>query len=258
MTPNVPSLGGPSGPRQGRPPGVDEDLTKPVNGNALETAPPAGQPWLGFDVAGVRAVEHAAVPTLVFDLEVDDQSDREVFAVALTIQIMLEPVKRGYDDATRARLIELFGEPGRWATTARQMMWTTQSVMVNAFRGKTNVDIPVHCSYDLELAATKYFSELPDGEVPLVMHFNGSVYYSDPGGRLQVIQIPWDTVAEYRMPVAVWRQMINLHYPYRTWVPVSHETLDRLGEVKAERGRHTFDDTIADLIDESDRGEEGT
>ena len=247
--PAVPSFGGPAGPRE-RPPGVDQDLN--ANGNALETAPPPGQPWLAFAVAGVHPVEHAAAPTLSFTLDVDDRSGREVFAVALTIQLQIEPIKRSYDDETRERLAELFGEPGRWATTARRMVWSTESVLVQAFTGSTSVQVPVLCNYDLELAATKYFSSLPDGEVPLVWHFNGSVYYQAADERLQIVQIPWDTVAEYQMPVATWRKMIDMHYPHRGWVALESDTVERLGRLKAARGSHTIDQTVAELLDEAE------
>jgi hypothetical protein len=239
-----------------RPPGVDAEFEPLGNGDASETQPPTDQPWLKFEIGGVRALEHSAAPTLVFKLDIEDRSGRDIFAAALTLQIMFEPVKRGYDDSTRERLAELFGEPGRWGTTARQLMWTTESVLVSDFKDRTSVDVPVLCNYDLELAATRYFSELPDGEVPLVIHFNGSVYYAEPDGRLQIVQIPWDTVAEYRMPVSAWRQMIELHYPFRTWVPLSSETLDRLRKTKIARGAHTYDDTIAGLIDATPEDEE--
>lgn len=249
MSPGVPSLGGPTGPRE-RPPGVEADLGN--NGNPLETTPPPGQPWLAFAVSGVRAVEHAAAPTLIFTLDVDDRSGQEVFAVALTMHIHIEPIKRSYDEETRAKLIELFGEPRRWAKTAGRMLWSIESVLVHNFKGSTSVEVPVLCNYDLELAATKYFSSVPDGEVPVAFHFNGSVYYSDTDDRLQIVQLPWDTVADYQMPVATWKQMIDLYYPYRGWVPLHSETMERLERFKAERGRHTFDETIAELLRESE------
>ena len=47
------------------------------------------------------------------------------------------------------------------------------------------------CNYDLELAATKYVYSLPDGEVPLSMHFTGTVFYRGEDGRMQIVQIPW-------------------------------------------------------------------
>lgn len=248
--PEVPAFGGPAGPRE-RPPGVEADTGL---GGGIETAPPPGQPWLAFAVSGVRPVEHAAAPTLSFTLDVDDRSDREVFAVALTIQIQLEPIKRSYDDETRERLKELFGEPGRWATTARTLVWSTESVLVPNFTGSTSVQVPVLCNYDLELAATRYFSALPGGEVPLVWHFNGSVYYQGEDDRLQIAPIPWDTVADYQMPVATWREMIDAHYPHRGWVALDASTVERLGRLKGDRGNHTIDQTVSELLDEAEAG----
>ena len=246
--PEVPSWGGPVGPKE-RPPGVDADISASA---ALETAPPPGQPWLAFEISGVRPVEHAAAPTLSFTLDVDDRSGREVFAVALTIQIQLEPIKRSYDHETRERLSDLFGEPGRWATTARRMVWSTESVLVHAFTGSTSIEVPVLCNYDLEIAATRYFSSLPGGEVPLVWHFNGSVYYQAPDERVQVAPIPWDTVADYQMPVEAWRAMIDEHYPRRSWVALDTGTVDRLGKLKGARGNHTIDQTVSELLDEAE------
>ena len=56
----------------------------------------------------------------------------------------------------------------------------------------------VLCNYDVELAAAKYFHSVTDGEIPLAFHFNGSIYYSGDEGRLQIVQVPWDTVADFR------------------------------------------------------------
>ena len=55
--------------------------------------------------------------------------------VALTIQLMIEPARRSYDDATRERLVELFGAPERWAVTTRSLVWAKLDVLVPAFTG---------------------------------------------------------------------------------------------------------------------------
>ena len=175
-----------------RPAAVEADTGK----GPAETAAPPGQPGLRFGVTGVSAIRHAAVPTLSFTLDVEDASGREVFTAALTIQIQIEPVKRSYEPEERERLAELFGEPHRWATSAQRMLWTTESVLLPAFKGSASVEVPVLCNYDLELAATKYFHSVEEGEIPLSFHFNGSVYYAGEGGRLQIVQIPWDTDAD--------------------------------------------------------------
>jgi Family of unknown function (DUF6084) len=219
---------------------------------APETAPPADQPWLRFEIGGVRAVEHAAAPTLAFRLDVEERSGRDVFTAALTVQIQIEPAKRSHDEADRARLVELFGE--RWGSTAQRMHWTTESVLLPTFSGRASLELEVLCNYDLELAATKYFHSVEGGEVPLSFHFNGSVYYPDQDGRLQIVQVPWDTVADYAMEVATWKRMIDSYYPNRGWIAVERETLEALRGERARRGLPTFDHTLRELLEESSDG----
>ena len=74
------------------------------------------------------------------------------------------------------------------------MHWTSESLLIPSFRGITAAEIEVLCNYDVELAAAKYFHSVTDGEVPLAFHFNGSIYYSGDDDRLQVVQVPWDSL----------------------------------------------------------------
>ncbi len=131
---------------------------------------------------------------------------------------------------------ELFGEPGRWATTARRMVWSTESVLVQAFTGSTSVEVPVLCNYDLELAATRYFSVAARRRGPARLALQRQRLL--PGARtsaLQIAPIPWDTVADYQMPVEAWRAMIDAHYPHRGWVALDAGTVERLGRLKGAR-----------------------
>jgi hypothetical protein len=236
--------------RHPRPPGVESDTGQ----GESETAPPPGQPGLKLEIAAVRAVEHQAVPTITFSMDISDGSGREVFMAGLSIQIQIEPAKRVYDLESKKKLEELFGDPHRWTTTAQRMLWTIESVLVPSFTGKTTVDVPVLCNYDVELAAAKYFYSVSDGEIPLAFHFNGSVYYAGDEGKLQVVQVPWDTVADFKMPISVWREMMDSYYPYRGWVPVHRDTLDALQRLKAKRGAPTFDAAISELLAEKTMG----
>ena len=59
-----------------------------------------------FTVLGAAHVEDAAAPTLRFELGVDETSGWEVFTIALTAQINVDPSRRSYDSETRTRLIE--------------------------------------------------------------------------------------------------------------------------------------------------------
>ena len=228
-----------------RPPEVEADT---AGRGEPETARRPGEPGLQLAITGVEAIPHAAAPTLAFTLSVDDPSGREIFMAGLSVQIQIEPAKRSYGAGERAKLTELFGDPHRWTTTARRMHWTSESVLLPAFSGATSTQIEVLCNYDVELAAAKYFHSVNGGEIPLAFHFNGSVYYAAEGGRLQIVQMPWDTTAEFTMPVSAWKEMIDSYYPYRGWVPVHRDTLDALQRLKARLGAPTFDAAVTELL----------
>jgi hypothetical protein len=125
-------------------------------------------------------------------------------------------------------------------------------VLVPGFTGATSFALQLPCSYDLELAAVKYFYSLPDGEIPLSFLFTGMVLYAGPSDRLQVAQVPWSCAAKYSMPVAAWQRAIRAFYPEGGWVRLTTATLDALIERKAARGDHDFDRTVAALL-EADR-----
>jgi len=213
--------------------------------------PTASIPEPEFAVLDARTVRHAAAPMLAFDLQVSEPTGRPVYMIALTIQLMIEPARRRYDDATRARLLELFGPPERWAVTTRSLVWSQLDVLVPAFTGTTVVNVPIQCSYDLELAAAKYLRALPDGEAPLAMHFNGTIYYPGDDGRLQMVLVPWNKSIDFRMPVSVWRETIEHYYPNTTWLALRGQTFDALQRAKLERGLATFDACVQALLEES-------
>ncbi len=205
-------------------------------------------PDLEFSVLGARPVKHAAAPMLTIDLQVSEADGREVYMVALTIQLMIEPARRRYDDATRERLIELFGAPERWAVTTRSLVWAKLDVLVPAFTGTTTVTVPVVCHYDLELAAAKYLDSLPDGQAPLALHFNGMIYYPAEDRGLQMALIPWSKSIDFRMPVSVWRETIEHYYPGRAWIAVRSETFEALQREKVARGLATLDACVSELL----------
>jgi hypothetical protein len=122
--------------------------------------------------------------------------------------------------------------------------------MVPTFTGSTTFRVPVPVSFDLELAATKYFHALPEGRVPLAFNFNGSVFYRSEEDRLQVTLVPWSCTAEFRMPVAVWRELIDSVYPGTGWIAVRSETLEALLRRKAELGLPSLDECVRGLLEE--------
>lgn len=213
---------------------------------AVESAAAAPEPE--FQVLGAAARRHAAVPTLDFEVRVAEPSGRQVYTIALTAQVMIEPARRTYDDAARERLVELFGAPERWALTTRSLLWTQVDVLVPSFTGTAAFQVPIQCSYDLELVAAKYFHSLPGGEVPLAFNFNGTIFYRDDDGRLQMSLVPWSCTTEFRLPVATWRELIDHYYPDTRWVALAARTLDALQREKTRRGLPTVDACVAELL----------
>lgn len=209
-------------------------------------------PGLELEVVAAAAATHVAAPTLRFTLRATEPTGREVYMVALTTQIHIDPGLRSHGSETRELLVDLFGAPDRWAATTTSVVWAQVDRLVSSFTGSTEFDLPVLCNYDLEVAATKYLYALTDGAVPLSFHFSGRIFYRADDGRLQVVLVPWSS-AVFRLPVATWRRMIDRHYPGNGWIRLEEETLRRLQLRKAERGLPTFDDAVAELLDEAAR-----
>lgn len=203
-------------------------------------------PEPSFEVVGAEPVAHAAAPTLRFTLRVT--AERSLHAIALSAQINIDPARRTYDAETRARLVELFGPPERWASTTRSFLWTQVGALVPELTGSADFTLTVPCTYDLEISAAKYFYSLPDGEIPLTFHFSGTILYSE-GEKVQIAMVPWSCSARYKLAVADWKAMMALYYPGGGWVRLETATLDRLQERKAESGLPSFDACVAELLE---------
>src|SRR5262245_53776459 len=176
-------------------------------------------PELDFTVESAEAVSFAATPLLSFKLKIRyANSDEKIQWIALRCQIQLETTKRKYTATEQSKLIELVGEPERWGRTLRAMLWVHTSATVPPFQGETTIDLPVPCTFDFNVAATKYFAGLENGEIPLLLQFSGTIFYAGESGVLQVTQIPWSKETRYRLTTRVWREMMDIYYPNTAWL----------------------------------------
>jgi len=204
-------------------------------------------PDLSFDCLEVRPLRFAAAPTLTFRLRVADASKTPIHAIALRVQIRIEPQRRRYDERESELLSSLFGEPSRWGETLRPFQFATESVMVPGFTGSCEVELPVPCTYDLEVAAGKYFHALADGVVPLTLLFSGTVF-AKGGQGFWVEQVPWHAEAGYRMPVTVWRELMDRYFPSSAWIRLHRETVDALLRYKGRHAIPTWDAAMEKLL----------
>jgi hypothetical protein len=224
-------------------------MTVPGAENEAPAAPSARIPVPELEIVGAAHVPFAATPTMRFEAVAREPDGIPIQSLGLTAQVMIDPARRGYDPETRARLAELFGPPERWTPSTSGLAWARVAVTVPSFTGELPFAIDVPCTYDLEVAAAKYFYAIDDGLVPLSFHFNGNVFYRDGDGRLQMTPIAWSTSAQHRMPVSAWRAMIAEHFPGGGWIRVADDTLAALHERRAARGLATVDALLRELLE---------
>jgi Family of unknown function (DUF6084) len=206
-------------------------------------------PELSFQIEGAEVTELAATPTIAFRLRVINADPREtIHTVALRCQIQIEVTRRRYNADEQQKLRDLFGEPERWSQTLRNLLWTHVSLNIPPFHDATVVDVPVPCTFDFNVAATKYFHGLGDGDVPLCLMFSGSVFYSQDGGNMQVAPISWDKESRYRLPVQVWRDMMNAYYPASAWLCLRRDVFERLYDYKVRNGIPTWEEAFENML----------
>ena len=192
------------------------------------------------------------VPLLHFHLEVSNTPAEEpIQSVVLQAQIQLQSNRRAYDGTEQERLADLFGAPERWGQTLRTRLWTHAHVVVPGFTGRTTVALPVPCTFDLNVAATKYFYALQAGDIPLLFLFSGTVFYMLPDGRVQAA-VSWNAEAAYRMPVETWTGLMEHHYPDSAWLYLQRDVFERLYAYRRHHGLTSWEDALLRLLPEAE------
>ncbi|HEX3605810.1 MAG TPA: DUF6084 family protein [Candidatus Dormibacteraeota bacterium] len=205
-------------------------------------------PVLDFEVLDV-SVARGVVPLLSFRLRISELAGVPVDAVTLESQIQIEAARRRYrDPREQEALLDIFGEPHRYSKTVRTMVLALATTQVQRFSGTTEAEVRVPSSFDLGLGWVKYFHALEDGDVPLAFQFSGTIFYQAEEWNLQICKIPWDREAAFRMPLKVWKQMIDEHYPDDNWMTLRRDVFDRLYRYKARNSLGTWEDTITALL----------
>ncbi|MCA1715798.1 MAG: DUF6084 family protein [Actinobacteria bacterium] len=213
-------------------------------------------PDLDFGIEGAEVLEYAAVPSLLFKLRVENLEEEPIRSVSLNTQVRIAATQRHYDTAEQQRLLEVFGAPHRWGQTLRSLLWAHTTLQVPRFSGSTVVDMPIPCTYDMEVIGSKYFHALEDGEVPLEFLFSGTVFYAAEGGRLQVARISWEKEAEFRMPVRLWKETMERYFPNSAWIRLHKDAFDQLYDYKVRMGLPTWEAAVEALLRASEQGVE--
>jgi hypothetical protein len=214
-----------------------------------ETGP---MPDFEFQVEAAEPQRRAATPLFFFKLRIREvpatRPPTAIHSIVLNCQIRIEPARRRYSPGEQQRLRELFDVPERWGQTLRPFLWTQASVYVPSFTGAGSADLPVPCSSDFCLAASKYFSALEQGDIPLCFLFSGTFFYRTETHAVQVGQIPWDKEAYFRLPASAWRDLMDLYYPNSAWMCLRKDVFDRLNSYRSQLGLPTWELALERLL----------
>jgi hypothetical protein len=202
-------------------------------------------PELRITIDSATAKPFAAAPLMSFKLRIQNQpSDETIHTVVLKAQVQIEATRRQYTAAEQANLSDLFGSSDRWSQTLRSMLWTHVSVVVPRFDGTALTELLLPCTFDFNVAATKYFHGLHSGEIPLCFQFSGTVFYQGEDGQLQAAPIAWDNETRYRLPVAAWKNLMDEYYPNSTWLTLRRDVFERLYQYKVREGIPSWEETL--------------
>jgi len=201
-----------------------------------------------FSVLDVTAEPYAASPQLTCRLRIEEATGRRVHAIALRCQVRIEPQRRRYEPAEQDALRGLFGTPERWGDTLKAFQWMQANATVQGFTGETETDLALPCTYDLEVIGARYLHALDAGDVPLNLLFSGTIFTKGATG-FEVEQVPWACEARWRLPVRVWRDMIDAFFPNSGYLRVSGDVLKELAAFRARHDLISWDETLRHLLE---------
>jgi hypothetical protein len=72
--------------------------------------------------------------------------------------------------------------------------------------------------------------------------------FTSDAGLLQTARISWETDADFRLPVRVWRDTMDHYFPGSAWLRLSRETFDRLAAFRARNTMPTWEHALDALL----------
>jgi hypothetical protein len=204
---------------------------------------------LSISVLDARPSAQTAAPGITFRLRIEDLAcGGRIHTLALRCQTRIEPRQRRYTKDEQARLYELFGDASQWDRSLRGVTWAHSSLVLPSFDRQIDVELPVPCTYDLEVASAKYLHGVRDGEVPLAFSFSGTVFRLTTADRMTIEPVPWEVEASFRMPAQVWHDAMDQFFPGGGWLRLQRDTIDRLQAFRGRLALVTWDEAIGELL----------
>jgi hypothetical protein len=208
-------------------------------------------PDLEFTAEGVVAMRYSVGPALGFRLGIARAGGGPIESLSLQVQLRISAGGRRYLPEERERLAGIFGQGEQWARSVGSLHWTNVTAVVPPFVDRTSLELPVNLTYDFEVASAQYFQSLETGEIPVDLLFSGTMFYA-ADGLLQAAMIPWEKETRCQLPVAVWRDAMDAHFPGAAWLRLSRATFDRVQRFRSRHASPDWDHAVNTLLDAND------
>ena len=150
---------------------------------------------LAFTVLDIVAEPYAAAPQLTARLRIEEIDRRRrstpsrcAARCGSSRSAAVQRCRRGRAARPVRRSQPVARHPPAVPLDALRRRWCRASP------GTTEVDLPMPCTYDFEVAGSKYLHALRDGFVPLLLLFSGTVFTRGSRGSA-VEQVGWDCEA---------------------------------------------------------------
>jgi hypothetical protein len=191
-----------------------------------------------------------------FDLEITSRPATEsIHSIMLQAQIQIQSAQPQHNTPGRKQPVERVGPPLQSRQTLRNALWAIASTNVGAFTGGTVIRLPVACTFDQNIAVTKYWYALENEDVPLLFLFSGTVFYAGPDGHLLVQPISLNKEATFRVPVESWRKLMDTQFPNSGWLYLNREAFERLYSYKCQHGLPNWEQVVERLLPAAKREE---
>lgn len=163
----------------------------------------------------------------------------KIEALLLRARVQIEPWRRAYDANEKELLREL--------SAAQPLQWIDVAVTVNAFSEQTTFEIPMSCTYDMQVAATKYLTAIDGGAIPVRVFFNGTAFSAAESG-FSAAMLSWDSDCEAFVPIDVWHEAMDACFAGQAWLRVDRSVFDALARYRVHRGFADWDQALEHLL----------
>ena len=84
----------------------------------------------------------------------------------------------------------------------------------------------------------------------MLLLFSGTVF-TGTAGAFRVSPVPWHKETRVRLPVRVWREAMDVHFPGQAWLRLDRHTFDRLSAYRTRHQLSGWEDTVERLLKEA-------